>query len=96
MRSRWAPTTVDHAGLRIHIAPKTIPGVARPGRMLSRGTSAAPSTVVATMTVRIDVRRASHGAASEPRSPPTPTNANVTPINVVDAPRSRAMTITTR
>ena len=64
--------------------------------MLSKGTSAAPNTGVAMITVRIDTRRASHGAASEPRSPPTPMNAKVTPINVADAPRSRAMTMTTR
>ena len=42
--------------------------------MLSRGTSTAPSTAVAMMTVRIDARRATHGAASEPRIPATPTN----------------------
>jgi hypothetical protein len=64
--------------------------------MLSSGTRAAPTTAVAITIVRIDARRTSHGAANEPMIPPTPTNAKVAPIKAAEAPRSRAMTITTR
>ena len=88
------------------------PGLRRPGAMPRNaaqlpagdhrralthlGCAAAPTTAVAMTIVRSDARSASHGAANEPRIPPTPTNAKVAPINAAEAPRSRSMTITTR
>ena len=94
MRSRWAPTTVDHTGFRIHIAPKTIPGVAFPGRMLSRGTSIAPRTVIAMMIV-------DRGASCDPWGSQRAEDSSDSderkraPISAAEAPRSRAITITT-
>jgi hypothetical protein len=95
-RYRWLVITTLNAGAAKDRSPEATPKLRAFGSNARTPTCAAHNQPTVTTTRRAAKLRCTHGATNEPSRPPTPTNANITPISAGEAPSCLARTMSTR